>query len=140
MAIWFHSEYPGFKVSQKRILKLWINSVIIQEGYCTGEINYILLSDNEILEVNKKFLNHSFYTDIISFDNSDEKIISGDIYISIDRVKENAIEFGEDFNQEFRRVLIHGILHFLGYKDKSKSEVLTMREAESRSLQMLKLS
>ena len=140
MAIWFHSEYPGYQVSQKRILKRWINSVIIQVGYRTGEINYIFSDDNKILEVNRNFLNHNFYTDIISFDYSNDKFISGDIYISIDRVKENAIDFNEDFNHELQRVLIHGVLHFLGYKDKTKIEINVMRKAETRCLESLKLS
>ena len=120
-------------------MKEWIYSIVASKEFKTGEINYIFSTDDDILSVNKEFLNHNFYTDIISFDYSDDRIISGDIYISIDRVKENSIRFNQDFEQELRRVLIHGILHFLGYKDKSSSEAKTMRNAESASLNLLNL-
>ena len=101
------------------------------------EINYIFLDDNKILEINKKFLNHNYYTDIISFDNSDDKFISGDIYISIDRVKENALEQKTSFNEELPRVIIHGVLHLLGFKDKSPKEKKEMREKENQALALL---
>ncbi len=139
MAIWFHSQYPGFNLSHKRKLKEWIYSIIANNEFSTGDINYIFSTDEEILSVNKEFLNHNFYTDIISFDYSDDRKISGDIYISIDRVQENSIRFNQNFEQELWRVLIHGILHFLGYKDKSSSEAQTMRNAESASLTLLNL-
>ena len=140
MAIWFHSNYTGFELSQRRKIKEWISTIIDNKGFSTGSINYIFSTDEEILTVNKEFLNHDFYTDIISFDYSDEKIISGDIYISIDRVKENAISYDQDFTLELRRVLIHGILHFLGYKDKTSLEAKAMRTAETDSLKILNLT
>ena len=139
MAIWFHSKYPGFELSQKRKIKEWLSSIIASNGFSTGNINYIFSTDKEILTVNKDFLNHDFYTDIISFDYSDEKVISGDIYISIDRVKENAINYDQDFTHELRRVLIHGILNFLGYKDKTSLEAKAIRTAETDCLRILNL-
>ena len=137
MAIWFNLECPGFFLPQKRKLKHWISSVIKVEGFITGEINYIFLTDEDLLEINKKFLKHNFYTDIISFDYSNKNIISGDIYISIDRVQENSKKYDSSFNDELNRVIIHGVLHFLGYKDKSSLESKNMRRAELKCLLLL---
>lgn len=137
MAIWFHSEYPGFDIFQKRKLKRWISSVIEEEKFTLGNINYSFLSDEELLNINLKFLKHNFYTDIISFDYSKENIISGDIYISIDRIKENSKEFETPFERELERVIIHGVLHFLGFKDKSKTQIANMRKAELKCLLLL---
>lgn len=138
MAVWFHSEYPGFKISSKITLKKWIASVIIEKGFSLGTINYSFVNDEDLLEMNKSFLGHNFYTDIISFDYSENKNLSGDIYISIDRVIENSKEFKSSFENELNRVMIHGILHFMGLKDKTKSEAANMRQAENESLQVLK--
>lgn len=108
----------------------WVSDVINLEGFLEGDINYIFCSDDYLLEKNIKYLNHNTLTDIISFDYSMGTLISGDIFISIDRVKENAIEFNSSFDDELHRVIIHGILHFLGYKDKSSQEKLLMRSKE----------
>ncbi len=90
-----------------------------------------------MLKMNSDFLNHDYFTDIITFDYSEKKVISGDIYISIERVKENAITFGEGFNDELKRVMIHGILHLIGYKDKTKPELAKMRDAEGHALSLV---
>lgn len=137
MAVWFHSEYSGFIISPKLKLKKWITSVVKKKGFSLGNVNYSFLKDDDLLEMNKTFLGHNFYTDIISFDYSENKTIAGDIYISIDRVLENSKEYNCSFDEELNRVLIHGILHFMGLKDKTKSEADNMRKAENESLQLL---
>jgi rRNA maturation RNase YbeY len=96
------------------------------------------MDDEMLLEINSKYLNHNYYTDIISFDYSENNIIAGDIYISIDRVRENALNTKTDFEDELHRVLVHGILHFLGYKDKRPEEKKRMRDAENSCLKLLK--
>lgn len=109
----------------------WISTVIPQESYEEGEINYIFCSDEYLLDLNIKHLNHNTLTDVISFDYSIGKLISGDVFISIDRVKENAQSFEVSFNEELHRVMIHGILHYCGYMDKTKEDKIIMREKEN---------
>lgn len=118
-------------------LKKWISEVINVYGKTTGRISYLFCSDQMIHEWNLRYLNHDTYTDIITFDNVNGGLISGDIIISIDRVGENAKKFGVDFEQEFHRVLIHGVLHLLGFKDKSDEESAIMRQKENDALQIL---
>lgn len=118
-------------------LKKWISEVINVYGKTTGRISYLFCSDQMIHEWNLRYLNHDTYTDIITFDNVNGGLISGDIIISIDRVGENAKKFGVDFEQEFHRVLIHGVLHLLGFKDKSDEESAIMRQKENEALQIL---
>ncbi|MCF8379884.1 MAG: rRNA maturation RNase YbeY [Bacteroidales bacterium] len=137
MAVWFHSEYPGFQISQKRKLKKWIQKAINDKGFTLGSINYSFLTDEELLDMNKKFLKHNFYTDIISFDYSGGNNISGDIFISVDRIRENYKKYSDSFNKELERVIIHGVLHFLGFKDKTETEKKIMRQTESDYLQIL---
>lgn len=115
----------------------WISDIIIREGYELGEINYIFCNDNYLHKLNVDFLHHDTYTDIISFDYSFGKIISGDIFISVDRVKENAEEFNVTFDEEIHRVLIHGVLHFMGIKDKKEEEKTAMRNKENECLEFL---
>ena len=100
-----------------------------------GDLNYIFCSDDYLLEINKQYLDHDYYTDIITFDNSEEEgKIEGDIYVSVDRVKENAIEFGANFETELRRVLIHGLLHLMNYTDTSEELKAQMRAKEDECL------
>lgn len=115
--------------NQDNVLK-WISSSISDEGFKEGEINYVFCSDDYLLELNIKHLNHNTLTDIISFDYTMGKLISGDIFISIDRVIENAKSFNVSFEDELHRVIIHGILHYCGYKDKSKEDIFEMRSKE----------
>jgi probable rRNA maturation factor len=106
-----------------------------------GDINFIFCSDEHLLGINKQYLNHDTYTDIVTFDYSSEaqqQPVSGDIFISIDRVKENAEKFSKSFEDELHRVIIHGVLHLLGYKDKTKSAKEEMTKEEDMSLKMLK--
>ncbi len=137
MAILFHTEDISYTFSNKKIIRSWINRVSNNHHKEVGDINYIFCSDAKILEINKQFLNHDYYTDIISFDYSDENYISGDIYVSIETVKSNALKYEVLFKDELHRVIIHGVLHFLGYKDKTKVDSENMRRFENESLQIL---
>jgi len=110
--------------------KKWIKDTISKEGSQTGDISFIFCSDDYLLEINKQYLNHDYYTDIITFDYVEDDVISGDIFISIDRVKENAAAFQVSFLNELNRILIHGVLHLLGYKDKSDEEKKLMTSKE----------
>jgi len=127
----FVSESIKFSIPQKRILKKWIQETISLENKKVGDITVLFCSDEYILSINNQYLKHDYYTDIITFDYCEENIISGDLIISIDRVKENAHDGDELFIDELHRVIIHGILHLLGYKDKSKTESKEMREKEN---------
>ncbi|MCC1483456.1 rRNA maturation RNase YbeY [Winogradskyella immobilis] len=119
-----------FKLENTAIISQWISSVINEEERKEGEINYVFCSDEYLHKINLDFLNHDTLTDIISFDYSVGKELHGDIYISIDRVKDNAIDFKTSFKDELARVIIHGILHYCGYKDKSETEEKLMRSKE----------
>ena len=137
MPVWFHSEID-YQISSKRKLKNWVYRIIDNHGRLPGTINYIFMDDEMLLEINKQYLNHNYYTDIISFDYSGNNLIAGDIYISIDRVRENALENNADFDNELFRVMAHGILHFLGFKDKNQDDKKKMRDAENACLKLLK--
>lgn len=119
-----------FELPYEQEYSLWISNVISSEGRKEGEINYIFCDDLYLLEINQKYLGHDTFTDIISFDYSVGKELHGDIYISVERVKENAKEFEVDFKEEIRRVMVHGILHYCGYKDKSDKDKMLMRSKE----------
>ncbi|NRB59575.1 MAG: rRNA maturation RNase YbeY [Winogradskyella sp.] len=108
----------------------WISDTIKEENHNLGEINYIFCSDDYLHKINVEFLNHDTLTDIISFDYTVGKEVHGDIYISIDRVKDNASDFNTDFANELARVMIHGILHYCGYKDKTEKDAELMRSKE----------
>jgi rRNA maturation RNase YbeY len=118
-------------------LKRWLNEVIASFDFSTGDIQIIFCTDAYLLDVNRKYLSHDYFTDIITFDDSSEGKLNGDLLISIDRVKENAIEFGVSFDEELNRVIVHGILHLIGFKDKSNKDRQKMREAEYKALIML---
>lgn len=121
-------------------VKIWVERVIEEYKKKTGEVFFLFCSDNYLLEMNQKYLQHDFFTDIITFSSSDvEDIISGEMYISLDRVKENADVFSKSFQDELHRVMIHGILHLIGYKDKSETEEAQMRQEEEKCL-LLRLS
>lgn len=111
-------------------LKRYIQSIFIQEGKKLDFINYIFCTDKALLEINRQFLKHDFYTDIITFDLSETDSVQAEIYISVDRVRENALQLGVSFKSELHRVILHGVLHLCGYKDKSKREKKEMGEKE----------
>ena len=117
-------------LEQSEKLTNWIIDAILEENFKVGEINYIFCTDDYLHQINMEFLDHDTLTDIISFDYSIGKELHGDIYISVDRVKENATDFKVPFNVELSRVMIHGILHYCGYKDKSEEEVKEIRSKE----------
>ena len=133
-----HAEHAVFGVKCNRTkTKEWINQVIKKEKFKLGELGYNFCSDEYLLQINIEHLNHDFYTDVITFELNEDKTIIGDIYISIDRVKDNAKQNSKTFTNELMRVLIHGVLHLCGYKDKTKKDAATMREKEDYYLSLL---
>ena len=128
----------SFELKSENLLEYWIDSVVAEEGYSIGEINYIFCDDDYLHKLNVEFLQHDTLTDVISFDNTLGRLVSGDIYISIERVTDNADDFKVTFLEELHRVMIHGVLHYMGYKDKSKDEKLKMRNAENKALYKFK--
>ena len=134
--ITFNSETSFTLKNHKKLVK-WISDVISSEGFQVGEINYIFCNDSYLNKINQEFLNHDTFTDIISFDYTLGKEVGGDIFISIERVLENAEKFNEVFETELHRVMIHGILHFMGYKDKTKKEKTLMRTKEDEKIFIL---
>ena len=139
VSIRFFTESINFKISSPRKTRAWIRAVAKIEKRAISEINYIFCSDTYLLELNQRFLKHNTLTDIITFDNTEEgKDINGEIYISIDRIKENAFSLKTDFEDELHRVIIHGVLHLIGYTDKKKSEKAIMRKKEEAFLSLRK--
>lgn len=134
----FQNQSISFKLKDKTKLKLWIKSIVDKEKHVIGTLNYIFCSDDELLEINVKHLNHNTFTDIITFDYTEDKKISSDIFISIDRVIENSKKFDTSFENELQRVMIHGALHLCGYKDKTKSDAELMRKKENWALKLFK--
>lgn len=114
----------------------WISKVIISESKNEGEINYIFCDDNYLLELNQEYLDHDTLTDIISFDYSIGNELHGDVFISIERVRENAEEFNVSFEEELKRVMAHGVLHYCGYKDKNEKDEFIMRQKEEEKMAM----
>lgn len=125
-----------FTLDNEQEYEDWLSEVITSESKTEGEINYIFCDDDYLLEINQQYLDHDTLTDIISFDYSIGNDLHGDIFISIDRVKENALDFNVSFEEELKRVLVHGILHYCGYKDKSESEEKLMRQKEDEKIKM----
>jgi rRNA maturation RNase YbeY len=138
MAIQFFQENISFKLKNATKIKQWIKSVVEKENQKLLELNFIFCDDEYLHKINVEYLQHDTYTDIITFDNSEHiGKIEGDIFISIERVKENADNLKITFEQELHRVMIHGVLHLLGYKDKTKAEKQTMRAKEDEALRLL---
>lgn len=129
----FNYETP-FELPNEIQTQEWIQKVVADNGFEIGEINYVFCDDNYLHKLNVEFLNHDTLTDIISFDNTLGKLISGDIFISIERVEENAKDFKVSFENELHRVMIHGVLHYMGFKDKSDDDKIKMRNAENQAL------
>tara|TARA_B100002049_G_C15803218_1_gene259752 strand:+ start:134 stop:553 length:420 start_codon:yes stop_codon:yes gene_type:complete len=131
----FFSE-NNFELEDNVAYEKWLQNVIISEEKKEGDINYIFCDDEYLHEINVKYLNHDDYTDIISFDNALGNILHGDIFISTERVAENAEKFQVSFQKELKRVIAHGLLHFCGYKDKTDDEAQLMREKEDEKIKM----
>lgn len=126
----FHSEGVNTKTPSKRLLKAWIKEFVSNHGKKVGELAFIFCSDEKILEVNQNFLQHDYYTDIITFDYCEGEIVSGDIFISVERVAENATSHNVEYSSELLRVLAHGVLHLIGFQDKSPKKKKEMTENE----------
>jgi rRNA maturation RNase YbeY len=138
MAITFHAEQIDFTLTSRQVLKTWFRQVAEAEGKSIGNIACIFCSDEYLLSLNKSYLTHDYYTDVITFDYSAENLIAGDIFISVDRVRVNAAEYRVSFHNELCRVMVHGILHLCGYHDSTKAERSTMRTKENFYLNILK--
>ena len=128
----------SFQLKNENLLEYWVDTVVSEEGFSIGEINYIFCDDEYLHKLNVEYLQHDTLTDVISFDNTLGKLISGDIYISVERVEDNAKDFKVPFLDELHRVMIHGVLHYMGYKDKSDEEKIKMRNAENKALSEFK--
>ena len=132
----FHYE-TSFELSNENFLNDWINTIVLSYGYTIGEINYIFCDDTYLHKLNLDFLQHDTLTDIISFDSTLGKLIGGDIFISVERVAENAKDYKVSFTDELHRVMIHGVLHYMGFKDKSIVDKKRMRKEEDNALFLL---
>lgn len=137
MAINFFSEDTSYSLADKDSSITWIKKVLNAENRNAENLNYIFCSDKHLLHINKKYLNHYSLTDIITFDHSEQEThLEADIYISIERVKENAIQLNKEFHDELDRVMIHGVLHLLGFNDKTTADMKEMREKEDACLSL----
>lgn len=123
-----------FKLDDEKSFQNWISSVLEDHGCTLGELNYIFCDDAYLLKLNVEFLEHDTLTDIISFDYTMGKLIAGDIFISVERVRENASSFDHSFLDELKRVMVHGVLHYIGFKDKSDADKIEMRSQEDASI------
>ncbi|GHT80671.1 endoribonuclease YbeY [Bacteroidia bacterium] len=141
MAVHFFSEQTPFCYKGKRQTKAWIRRIISDVyGLQAGDISVIFCNDNYLLQINRQYLQHDYYTDVITFDYSQMPVVSGDVFISIDTVRSNASEYKSLFYNELHRVIIHGILHLCGEKDKTQQQQTQMRTAEDKSLRLLEMN
>lgn len=138
MPVKFFTEDTQFNLKNRKILKSWIKSSIESETKVLGDINYIFTSDEYLLSVNKEYLSHNYYTDIITFNYCNENVINGDIFISIETVKNNSKRYNVTFKEELHRVMIHGVLHLVAYDDQNEEQKAEMREKENFYLDRLK--
>lgn len=130
MSINFYIEdVSGLRLA-KGVLRSWISSTVREENKRTGDLNFIFCSDEYLLRINQQYLEHDYYTDIITFDYVSGVVVSGDIFISVDRVKENALVYKVSFQDELNRIMIHGVLHLIGYQDKEAGHKALMTEKE----------
>ena len=137
MAILYQAEGAKLPSMKRRKITNWIKAVANSYLKKTGDIAFIFCSDEKILEINNQYLQHDYYTDIITFDYSEDDTISGDLFISLDTVKSNADQFGADYNTELNRIIIHGVLHLCGINDKAPGEREHMTECENKALSLL---
>ena len=134
MGISFHNEGISFQLKEKNRHKKWIRECIQSHQKIPGEIAYVFTSNERLRLMNREYLNHNYFTDVITFDYTEEKCVSGDIFISVEQVVLNAETFGTDAEDELRRVMIHGVLHLMGHTDSTKSEKEEMRNLENEAL------
>lgn len=126
----YFREQTSFVFKNRRQNSAWLKNVIVSESKNLGDINIIFCSDDYLLDVNKKFLNHDYFTDIITFDYCEDNTISGDLFISVDSVRDNATHYDASFDQELHRVIVHGVLHLIGYDDHCDADITMMRSKE----------
>jgi probable rRNA maturation factor len=136
MAFTFQNLEINFALKKKSSIKQWLEQVVLAEKKRVGSINFLFATDEFVLDQNKRFLKHNTYTDIITFHNNEGACLNGDILISIDRVKENAATLDIPFQEELRRVMVHGVLHLCGFKDKSPEDIKKMRAKENKALKL----
>jgi len=136
MSIAFHNEGVTRPKLKYRIISAWLKKIISKYNCITGDLTYIFCDDEYLKNINVKYLNHDYYTDIVTFDYCTDKVVSGDMFISVDRVKENSVLFSCNFTDELLRVMAHGLLHLLGYMDSTDSETETMRKIENECIIM----
>ena len=125
-----------FRLANKDVFSRWLISVANDEGFLIDTLVFLFVDDKEILEMNKKFLKHDYYTDVITFGELKDKKISGDIAISIERVLDNSKTYGVEFEDELKRVMVHGLLHIMGYNDKASNDKSVMSEKENKAIKM----
>ena len=125
-----------FRLSNKEVFSRWLISVAKVEGYLIDTLVFLFIDDNEILEMNKKFLKHDYYTDVITFGELEDKKISGNIAISVERVLDNSKMYGVEFEDELKRVMVHGLLHIMGYNDKASNDKSVMSKKEKKAIKM----
>ncbi|MCM4150262.1 rRNA maturation RNase YbeY [Arenibacter sp. N53] len=131
----FHYE-SDFVIEDETKFSDWIGRLIVSEGRCHGQLDFIFCDDEYLLKINQDYLNHDTYTDIITFPYEDLNGLAGDIFISVERVRDNATDYGVDFITELKRVMAHGVLHLIGYGDKKEEEVLLMRSKEDEKIKL----
>lgn len=131
-------EETDFQFKPKRFTSAWLKTVAESEIRQLGEVNVIFCSDNYILDINQRFLQHDYFTDIITFDYCEGSRLSGDLFISVDSVRENALEYGTEFEDELNRVIVHGLLHLIGYDDHCEEDIAAMRSKENYYLDLRK--
>ena len=132
----YHFENTDFVFRERELNNRWLRTVAESEMKRIGDIAIIFCSDGYLLDVNRKYLGHDYFTDIITFDYCEGERLSGDLFISVDSVRENAVEYGTEFADELNRVMVHGLLHLIGYDDHTEEDVKTMREKENQYLEI----
>lgn len=125
-----------FEPIDEVVYSRWLERIATSESNTIGEISYVFCSDEYLLELNKQFLNHDTYTDIVTFDYCENGLLNGELYISTDRVADNAVDYGVTFSEELHRVMAHGLLHLMGYGDKSENDIVVMRSKEMEKMNM----
>jgi probable rRNA maturation factor len=134
LAIHFHEKEASAGIKNKNLLKKWLKDLIVQEQASPGQINIILTSDSNVFELNKKYLSRDYLTDIITFDYTENQVVAGDLFISVTRVLDNSKKLDVSYKQELKRVIVHGVLHLLGYADGNEKEKALMRKMEDHCL------
>jgi len=123
--------------ASNRLIYTWLDKLAVHHGYSIADLNIIFVTDEELLVMNREFLQHDYYTDIITFDlGTSDKLLMGELYISLDRIKDNARLQGENYQSEFVRVIAHGLLHLIGYQDKKSEQIVEMRACESHAIEL----